>query len=68
MHALAGAALAGLLILAAGRAHAEGWPAYGGDQGGMRFSSARQITPANVGRLTEAWRYSTGDMKTKARP
>ena len=28
-----------------------GWPAYGGDQGGQRFSPARQITPANVARL-----------------
>jgi quinoprotein glucose dehydrogenase len=44
-----------------------GWPAYGGDQGGMRFSQAAQITPANVTTLTRAWTYSTGDMKTKGR-
>ncbi|HVP84774.1 MAG TPA: pyrroloquinoline quinone-dependent dehydrogenase [Rhizomicrobium sp.] len=42
-----------------------GWPAYGGDQGGQRYSAARQITPANVTRLTQAWSYSTGDMTTK---
>ena len=39
-----------------------GWPTYGGDQGGQRFSAARQITPANVGKLGVAWSYSTGDM------
>jgi len=42
-----------------------GWPAYGGDQGGERFSPAAQITRTNVGQLTIAWRYSTGDMATK---
>ncbi len=65
---MAGTAIAALLILAGGRAHAgsaanpDGWPAYGGDQGGMRFSPARQITPANVTTLTTAWTYSTGAM------
>ena len=39
-----------------------GWPAYGGDQGGQRFSAARQITPQNVGRLSVAWTFSTGAM------
>ena len=34
------------------------WDQYGGDAGGQRFSDARQITPANVGQLTEAWRYA----------
>ena len=37
-----------------------GWSQYGGDQGGQRHSSAAQITPANVGRLHQAWSYSTG--------
>ncbi|MBV9420773.1 MAG: pyrroloquinoline quinone-dependent dehydrogenase [Alphaproteobacteria bacterium] len=43
-----------------------GWPTYGGDQGGQRFSAANQITPANVGRLQVAWTFSTGDMTTHA--
>jgi quinoprotein glucose dehydrogenase len=43
-----------------------GWPYYGGDQGGERFSAATQITPANVGQLKPAWNYSTGDLSTKA--
>ncbi len=57
-----GVALAAGLTLAPGTGWAAGtgWPAYGGDQGGMRFSAARQITPTNVGGLKVAWTYSTG--------
>ncbi len=60
-----GLAVAGLLL--APRAHAAepGWAFYGGDAGGQRFSSARQITPANVANLTQAWSFSTGDMASK---
>jgi quinoprotein glucose dehydrogenase len=43
-----------------------GWTDYGGDAGGQRFSTARQITPANVSRLTVAWSFSTGDLTTHA--
>jgi len=51
------------LAMAAPCAAAEpGWPAYGGDQGGQRHSSATQITPANVTGLRQAWSYSTGAM------
>ena len=39
------------------------WPAYGGTNWGDRFSGLGQITPANVGRLTLAWQFRTGDMK-----
>ena len=42
-----------------------GWPDYGGDPGGTRYSAARQIAPANVAKLEPVWTYSTGDMKTK---
>jgi quinoprotein glucose dehydrogenase len=42
-----------------------GWQFYGGDQGGQRYSTAAQITPANVSNLSVAWTYSTGDMATK---
>lgn len=42
-----------------------GWPYYGGDAGGQRFSAAKQITPANIRDLRVAWTYSTGDLKTK---
>ncbi|HEY2033830.1 MAG TPA: pyrroloquinoline quinone-dependent dehydrogenase [Rhizomicrobium sp.] len=58
---------AGMLILAGTCAKAEtGWGYYGGDEGGQRFSSASQITPANVTELKQAWSFSTRDMVTKA--
>ncbi|THD78213.1 MAG: pyrroloquinoline quinone-dependent dehydrogenase [Phenylobacterium sp.] len=44
------------------RAPDVGWAFYGGDAGGQRFSSAAQITPANVRDLAVAWTYSTGEM------
>ena len=42
-----------------------GWGYYGGDEGGQRYSSARQITPANVATLKPAWTYVTGDLASK---
>jgi len=39
-----------------------GWPHYGGDRGGMRFSPATEISPANVGDLEVAWTYASGDV------
>ncbi len=57
---------AAFAIFAAQASAAEpGWQYYGGDQGGQRFSAARQITQANVTSLGVAWRYSTGDMASK---
>jgi quinoprotein glucose dehydrogenase len=41
------------------------WAHYGGDAGGQRYSSAAQITPANVKGLKVAWTWSTGEMATK---
>lgn len=41
------------------------WAHYGGDAGGARYSSAAEITRENVSRLKVAWRYSTGDLKSK---
>ena len=40
----------------------DGWPYYGHDAGGMRFSPLTQITRANVSRLKVAWIYYTGDV------
>ena len=60
-----GLALAAVLLAPCARAADAGWGQYGGDAGGQRFSSARQITPANVATLTQAWSFSTGDMATK---
>jgi len=40
----------------------DGWPSYGGDAGGTRYSRLAQITPQNVDRLAVAWEYHTGDV------
>jgi quinoprotein glucose dehydrogenase len=42
-----------------------GWAYYGGDSDGTRYSGSQQITPANVGGLEVAWRYSTGELKRR---
>ncbi|HUO90617.1 MAG TPA: pyrroloquinoline quinone-dependent dehydrogenase [Rhizomicrobium sp.] len=64
---LLGLAIAAALVVPTlGHCAEPGWPAYGGDQGGQRFSVARQVTPANVGRLALAWSFSTGDMQRHA--
>ena len=58
--------LAWALLVTGGASAAEpGWPFYGGDQGGQRYSGAAQITPANVSGLKTAWTFSTGDLASK---
>ncbi len=42
------------------------WPAYGGDQGGQRYSSSKLITPQNVSSLARAWTYHHGDVSDGA--
>jgi len=39
-----------------------GWPAYGGDAGGTRYSALAQITPSNVRDLKVAWTFRTGEL------
>ena len=39
-----------------------GWPNYGNDAGGTRYSVARQIDRGNVAQLQVAWTYHTGAM------
>ena len=38
----------------------DSWPTYHGDYSGQRHSRLTQITPDNVGRLTLAWSFQTG--------
>jgi quinoprotein glucose dehydrogenase len=37
------------------------WAGYLGDAGGTHYSSLKQLTPANVAKLTPAWTYRSGD-------
>ena len=39
-----------------------GWPAYGGDAGGTRYSPLTQINAKNVGALKVAWTFRTGEL------
>ena len=41
---------------------ADGWPSYGHDPGGMRFSPLTEIDRTNVARLEVAWTVHTGDI------
>ncbi|TAN22797.1 MAG: pyrroloquinoline quinone-dependent dehydrogenase [Acidobacteria bacterium] len=54
--------LACLLFSLTALAQAAGWPAYGGTVAGTRYSSAKQITPANVTHLQVAWTFHTGEL------
>jgi quinoprotein glucose dehydrogenase len=38
-----------------------GWAFWGGNEGGMRYTPATQITPANVRNLKVAWTYRIGE-------
>jgi quinoprotein glucose dehydrogenase len=40
------------------------WPYYGQDAGGSRYTSLQQVNAGNAGRLTVAWTYRTGELKT----
>jgi quinoprotein glucose dehydrogenase len=40
-----------------------GWPNYGNDPGGTRYSPARQIDRTNVTKLQVAWTYRTGALQ-----
>jgi quinoprotein glucose dehydrogenase len=42
-----------------------GWPFYGNDAGGTRYSAARQIDRTNVAQLRLAWTYRTGALDQK---
>jgi quinoprotein glucose dehydrogenase len=58
---LLAAVMAGAADAARGQSAADaGWPNYGNDPGGARYSTAAQITRENVGQLKVAWTYRTG--------
>jgi quinoprotein glucose dehydrogenase len=37
------------------------WPSYGGDPGGLKFSRAAQLTPANVTEMVPAWTWKVSE-------
>jgi quinoprotein glucose dehydrogenase len=41
------------------------WPAYGGAPGGGHYTTAQQITAANVASLAVAWVHRSGDVRAK---
>ena len=41
----------------------DGWPHYGGDAGGQRYSTLTEITLENVASLEVAWTYRHGDWR-----
>ena len=41
---------------------AQEWPYFGGDSGGAKYSTLKQINRRNVGGLRVAWTYHTGDV------
>src|SRR5205085_8583331 len=47
---------------------ADSWPTYHGDYSGRHHSSFNQITPANVGQLTQAWKFQISGGGIKSTP
>ena len=45
----------------------DGWPTYGGDAGGQRYSNAAQITRENVSGLHPVWTYHTHALESSNR-
>ncbi|SEB48650.1 pyrroloquinoline quinone-dependent dehydrogenase [Terriglobus roseus] len=43
------------------RAQNVDWPYYGGDQGGMKYSTLTQVDKSNVSKLKLAWQWKTGE-------
>ena len=52
--------LLGLLLFSTLAQAQTDWPSYGNDPGAMRYSTARQISALNVGKLALAWTFRAG--------
>src|SRR6516162_6617099 len=61
------AGVVALVVVAAQAARAAGpadWPTYNHDAAGWRFNSAEKtLSPSNVGKLVEKWRFPAADSK-----
>src|SRR5215510_4397344 len=60
------AAVRNASVAADGAKQESGWPAYGRDPGGSRYSPLSQINRGNVGQLKIAWTYGAGFADIKA--
>src|SRR5262245_14735771 len=56
------------LAASAGMLSAQDWPHRGGDPGEQRFSPLKQITPANVANLRQAWTFDVGASNLQVTP
>jgi quinoprotein glucose dehydrogenase len=57
--------LASLLAITVGLA--QDWGAYGGDSGGTRYSTLKQIRPDNIDKLKQLWIYHTGALEPETK-
>jgi quinoprotein glucose dehydrogenase len=57
--------LASAPALGADASLSAGWSSWGGDPGGQKFSTLKQITPDNVGNLVRAFEFHTGDLSRR---
>lgn len=65
---LAGSVCISCATVMSGQAKQEGgWPTYGNDAGGTRYSAAAQIDRGNVDKLKVAWTYRTGALEQSKR-
>jgi quinoprotein glucose dehydrogenase len=63
---LLGLGVVALACAAHGQSAADsGWPNYGNDGGGSRYSPLSQINRGNVGQLRVAWTYRTGALEVQ---
>lgn len=58
--AVLGAAVLALTGARSAEPAKQDWSVYAGNAAGQRYSPLRQVTPANVAHLKEAWRFETG--------
>ena len=65
---LSALATAGYAVHASAPRSDTNWPVYGGNVAGQRYSTLRQITPANVKQLKMAWRVDLGPGSLQASP
>ncbi len=52
----------GIVVAGSAAVQAQDWYTFNGDLAAQKYSTATQITPDNVGKLTKAWEVHTGDV------